>query len=431
MNHLVKNYDELAITEERKKLLQIIEFGIEEIKPDKIIKKNLKIENGKLFIQDKNFDLSQFKTITVLGIGKGSSLSFLALVEVLGGRFTQGMAIDIQQPATSNQQLSTNFKIFAGSHPIPDEKNLSFSKEAVSVLEKLGKNDLLITVIAGGGSALFCYPESELKGRKLLIKGLISRGVGIKEINVVRKHLSLVKGGGLAKIAYPATIIGLIFSDVSGNDLSVVASGPTVLDKTTVDDAKKVLEKYGLESGEFFETPKEEKYFEKVHNLLICSNRDALEKMAAKAREFALNLRIYRNDFESEAREAGRVLLSEAKKGELVLVGGETTVKLRGKPFDKTQGKGGRNQELVLGALKYLKEGETIISIASDGWDNTEAAGAIGDEETLRKVKELNLDINEYLDNNDSFNFFSKTGDQIFTGYTGVNVSDLILVYKK
>ena len=453
MGWLIRNYENLAITEERKKLFQLIDFGIEETKPEKLIKKSLKITKERLFIQDKVFDLTQFNKIVVLGIGKGSASASLALAEILGNHLTQGMVIDIQKPITSQQSPVSSFRISVGSHPLPTKKNYLFSRDAVSILKKLDKNDLLITVVCGGGSKLFCYPISELKGVKLF-KYLTARGVNIKEINTVRKHLSLVKGGGLAKIVYPATVIGLIFSDVPGNDISVVASGPTVYDKTTKKDAGRILKKY-LCKEEYprlsasisalvrvlKETPKDEKYFEKVHNFLISSNKSALEKMIEKAKKLGLKARIYKCDLEGEARKAGKILLSKAKKGELILVGGETTVKLKGKPFGRTpaegearqrrQGKGGRNQELVLGALRYLKPGEIIISIASDGWDNTEAAGAIGDQETLKKAKKLNLNINKYLDNNDSFHFFSKTGDLIFTGHTGINVSDLMLVYKK
>ena len=264
-----------------------------------------------------------------------------------------------------------------------------------------------------------------LKDKVQITKQLLKSTATIHEINTVRKHLSLVKGGGLAKIVYPATMISLIFSDVPSNDISFVASGPTVRDKTNIDDAKAILSKYNIKyDGEFFETPKEDKYFENVHNFILCSGKTVLSAMGKKAEEMDIQARVLRSDFEADADQACRILLENANSGELLLATGETTVKIKGK------GKGGRNQQLVLSALKYIKEGDVVISCASDGYDYTEAAGAIADSETLKKAKEYNLNIEEYINNNDSFHFFEKTKDQIMTGKTGLNVSDIFLVYK-
>ena len=443
MNRFIENYKDLAITEERKKLLQLIEIGLREIKPEGLLKKALKIRKGKLYIQNKAFDLSLFKKIIVLGIGKGSTLASTALAEILGKRLTGGIALDtvqyqeVRPPKIKDNVRRSNFpklEFLVGTHPLTSRKNVKATQKIIRLIKNLKKDNLLITFICGGGSALLCGSQKEFKNSILATKSLTQSGASILELNTVRKHFSLVKGGGLAKIAYPATVINLIFSDVPGNDISMVASGPTVFDKTTKKDARKILQKYNLSTSDvdrLRETPKDKKYFEKVYNFLVSSNKNVLEELKNKAEALGFKARIYKDNLEGEAQKVGKILLSKVRKRELILAGGETTVKLKGKPFEKPQGKGGRNQELVLGALKYLKEGEMIISIASDGWDNTEAAGAIGDQETLKKAKKLNLDIGDYLNNHDSFRFFKKTGDLIFTGHTGINVSDLMLVYRK
>ncbi len=418
---MIKNIEKLGVSEERKKLLEILDYGLECTRPKEAVKRSLSLQGDYLFIQGVNFDLTKFKSICVIGIGKSSGQACEALEEILGEKLSFGYCIDVVPASLRTIALTI------GEHKTLVKRNFSFSNAVVSSLRNLEKDDLVIAIISGGGSALFSYPyDSEHIVGRFLFEKLTQQGAKIQEINTVRKHLSLVKGGGLAKIVYPATLIGLIFSDVPGDDISFVASGPTVKDQTTVKDAMAILDKYNInEKIEFIETPKDDKYFERVFNFLVCSNGITLTAMKKKAEDLGLKARIWRRDFEADADLAAKILLDETEPGELLLAGGETTVRIRG------GGVGGRNQQLVLSALKVIKVGEIVISCASDGYDNSDAAGAIADYITLEKANQLNLDIQSYISNNDSFNFFSKTGDQIISGLTGINISDLFLIYKK
>lgn len=420
---LINNFRELATNKLRGDFLEVLEQGILGIHPKVILKNKINLEDDILKIEDKSFDLKNFKNIYVVGIGKTSGASCRILEEIIGDRISAGYCIDTHL----ERNLKTIVQII-GTHPYISKKNFSFSKAVVSTLEKTDKNDLVITVISGGGSALFCYPyETECVVGEKLFENLTRNGAHISEINIIRKHLSSVKGGGLAKIIYPATLISFIFSDVPGNDLSLIASGPTVKDSSTTDDAKNILRKYNIDSENinWIETPKDAKYFQDISNFLVCRNIDALNLMRDFLLKKGYKARLYKDDFQMEARSAGKFLLGQTQGDEVLLTGGETFVKIKG------SGKGGRNLEVTLGALENLKKDEFIISFASDGIDNTDSAGAIGDIETLEKSKKLGLSISNYLDNNDSYNFFEKTKNLIFTGPIEVNVSDIILTYKK
>ncbi len=418
---MIKNLKELSITPKRKKLLEILDYGLLQTKSNVVLKSQIKRDGDSLFIQDKLFDLKKYKQVIIIAIGKASGDTCKFLEKILEDKITKGYCIDV-----SDKKLRI-IKNTIGTHPFPSKKNVAFADSVISLVKDLKKDDLVVTVISGGGSSLFCMPfDTECEAGIEIFKELTKKGAVIKEINTVRKHLSLVKGGRLAKIIYPATTISLIFSDVPNNDISIVASGPTVKDNTTIKDARDILKKYNIKyKGKMFETPKEEKYFKNVFNLLVCSNKTTLNAMLKKATEFKISAKILSPDLQMNANEAGKFLLKNTKKGELLLTGGETTVKI------KEKGKGGRNQHTALSALKYLEKGDVVISCASDGYDYTEVAGAIADDEVIKKVKKLNLNIQEYIDKNDSFNFFKKTKDQIITGKTGLNVSDLFLVYKK
>ncbi len=418
---MINNLNEIATTKTRKKILEILDYGLEETRTSTILKNSVKLKRGILTIQKKDFDLSKSKRIFVLGIGKASGEACQYLEKLLGEKLTAGWCIDV------SKRKFNKIKFTLGSHPHSSNKNFEFTKKVVTAFSHLKEDDLVITVISGGGSALFYYPlEAKNTAQVDLFKKLTKNGANIKDINTVRKHLSFVKGGGLAKIIFPAKIISLIFSDVPGDSLTTIASGPLTKDSTTPKDAKKVLEKYKIKyEGNFLETPKEEKYFKNISNFIICSAGTLLSKMQEKAKKNKINAVIFKTDFQADADEAGKILLEKTNSGELLLAGGETTVKIEG------SGKGGRNQQVVLSALKYLKENELIISCASDGHDYTEAAGAVGDEETIKKAKELELDPEKFAKNNDSFNFFKKTKDHIMTGPTGINISDIFLIYKK
>jgi len=290
------------------------------------------------------------------------------------------------------------------------------------------EKDLVLVVICGGGSAMFEYPASvDLQTLTNTFKALLESGATISEMNIIRKHLSLVKGGGFAKHLYPATVVSLLFSDVPGNDMHVIASGPTVKDTVTVKDVLAVLSKYHITTvteQDFIEIPKDEKYFENVHNVIMVSNMTALTAMQEKAKVLGLSPRIFSDRVEGNAKEIGKKLIAETKKGEVLLAGGETTVHVTGK------GRGGRNQEVVLASLSFVDENTIVLSWDSDGIDFDTFAGAIGDKVTLKKEKELGLNAQSFLQEDNALVFWEKTGDGIITGKLESNVSDLFLIYK-
>lgn len=431
---MIKNFKDLAKNPLRRKALLIADAGYEAISIEKSVKEKIKIRNGVLEISGLNkIDLKRYKRIFIVGIGKGSALASINLAKILGKRLSGGIILDVIKVNTKPYTLNA----FQGTHPLPSKQNIKASQEIVRLAKGLKKGDLLITFICGGGSALFCGSNKELNASKTIFKKLTEAGVDIFELNTVRKHISEVKGGGLAQIAWPADVVSLIASDVLGNDLSMVASGPTVFDRTTKKDAEKILKKYLPRKSailsalirDLSETPKNKKYFKNVKNILFVSNKDALSAMAEKAKKLGFKPKIYSYTLRGEAKNSLLSLRKAVKKGEAVLAGGETIVNLKSKNLNLKLGKGGRNTESVLGALNFLHN-SVAISLASDGHDNTEAAGAIGDNLTIEKAKKMKLNPEKFLTAHDSFNFFKKTGDLIFTDKKSFNVADLMLVLR-
>ena len=430
----IKNFDKLAKTPQRKIVLNLVEEALSSIQSENVINNSIKIEGNVLTIMNNAFDLSKFDRVFLLGFGKGSAKNSKFIEEKLGEKLTEGYVIDLPANVTQALQAGTNpqtfkkIKFIKGTHPLPSQVNLDFVNNVLQRINNLTEKDLVVVVITGGGSALFETPyRASLEKLIETDRALLKSGANISEMNTVRKHLSKVKGGGLSKHLFPATVVSVIASDVPGNDLSIISSGPTVKDKTTVADALNIVDKYRLKDitrGDFTQTPKEDKYFEKVSNMLILSNQTALEAMKIKALELGYKTEIYSDKFESGARFAGLDLVKRASPNSILLVGGETTVKVTG------TGQGGRNQEVVLGALSFIDERTIISSFDSDGWDNSPFAGAIGDIHTINKAKGMNLEPSEFLKSNNSLKFFEKVGDGIETGRLPSNVSDLIIVYK-
>lgn len=421
---VIRNFDKLATSSLRRRALTIAEAGFEAINTTQAVERQFHYDSKKeiLDVLGQKFNLKNYKRIVCVGFGKAALEAVRAIEKVLRGRIACGYVIDLTQGRLENIVSKV------GVHPYPTLVNVQATKELVEMLEQCTQDDLVICVVSGGGSALLCYPyELSCESEVAIIKTLMAKGADIFELNTVRKHLSRVKGGQLAKIIYPATCISLIFSDVPGNDLSVVASGPTVKDTTTAGQAAEVLKKYDilqlcrLPYCKLVETPKEDKYFEKVYNLLFVSSTLALEAMKNKAEDLGFKTRIFSSAYQGEAKVLGPRIVSENKSGECLLGSGESTVKIIGK------GKGGRNQEMALAALPWLSDRQTFLCLASDGHDNTEAAGAMVDKLSLSKAKALSLNPADYLETNDSFNFFERIDDLVFTGLTGSNVSDFFI----
>ena len=422
--HSIKNFDELATTPNRKIALEIIETGLDAINTQKIIESAVSVVGNILFVKGKPFNLTKYNKIKVVGFGKSSCEAALALEKILGSRIDKGAVIGLSKVGTKY------IETFAGTHPRPSEMNIEAGKKIYEIVDNSDKRDLIVVIVSGGGSALLCYPESEANQGIKLYDASLKSDETIIEMNIVRKHLSLLKGGGLAKIAYPATIIGLIFSDVPGDVFEDVASGPTYKDKTTVADAQKIIDENNLGKFELIKTPKEDKYFDKVYNFVLVSNKTAVKAMEKKAEEFGLGANIISTELYDETNRALDKIFAAKKNNSVILAAGEPRIVVK-----KGGGKGGRNLHMGLEVLKNkmikADNDSVFISFASDGMDNSDAAGAIVDKKTIEKVEKLNLNVSDYLERSDSYNFFQKSGDMIMTGATGANVSDLMILLTK
>ena len=422
MKNWIKNWDELATTPNRKITLEIINSGLNAINTEIVMLNSVKLDNNILNVGGQNFDLNDFKNIKVVGFGKSSSEAAVALEEILGDKITAGAVIGLEKVDCKH------IETFAGTHPRPSVVNIEAGKKIYEIIKDSTEEDLIVVLVSGGGSALLCYPEIEyLEGAKLY-DSFLKTGGTISEMNTVRKHLSMLKGGGLAKIAYPATVIGLIFSDVPGDIFENVASGATYEDKTTVADAQKIITENNLGDFDLIETPKEDKYFEKVHNFVLVSNKTAVEAMAKESEKLGLSVKIVSTDLYDEVDEALKKIFYEQKENVVTLAAGEPSVII-----PRNAGKGGRNLHMGLEAIKnkLISDDSVFISFASDGMDNSDVAGAIVDKSTIEKAEKIGLDANDYSDRFDSYNFFQKTGDTIITGPTGANVSDLMILLTK
>ncbi|OGI70992.1 hypothetical protein A3B84_02335 [Candidatus Nomurabacteria bacterium RIFCSPHIGHO2_02_FULL_35_13] len=430
MRNWIKNFNDLATTPNRKMALEIMEAGLSAISTKKIVESSVSVVGNILFIKGKPFNLAKYKKIKIVGFGKSSCGAALILEEILGPRINEGAVIGL------NKVDSKYIETFSGTHPRPSEANAEAGKKIYEILDNSDENDLIIALISGGGSALLCYGEDECKAGAKLYDSFLKSGKTITEINTVRKHLSLLKGGGLAKIAYPATVVGLIFSDIPGDNFENVASGPTYRDKTTIKDAEKISRENNLGDFNLIETPKKDKYFDNVYNFILVSNKTAIEAMTQKAQELNLKVNIVSTDLYDEVNKAlekifrGRTSENSLRFDleEVVLAAGEPSIIIK-----KDAGKGGRNLHMGLSAIKkeLIDENSVFISFASDGMDDSDVSGAIVDKNTIEKSEKLNLNIDDYLNRFDSYTFFQKTGDIIMTGPTGSNVSDLMILLTK
>lgn len=419
--NFVKNGADLARTKERSDALEIVEAGLKSIDTGNAIREKFYLEGDVLHADGKTFDLNNFERVKVFAFGKASVDAVKILEEILGDKITSGVALD------KKSYKGNKVEVFEGTHPLPTKANAEASARIANESKELSEKDLAVVVVSGGGSALLCYPEMECDQGSALYKAFLGTGGSIRDINIVRKHISDIKGGGLAKFLYPATVISLVLCDVSGEYFEEVASGPTYQDKTSIEDAKNILEKFNIKE-EFVlnETPKDDKYFEKVLNIPIVSNVKALNAMKEKAESLGYKATVLGSEFYNEPTEVMKQMLSTVTPKSVVLGGGEPSMKI----FVK--GSGGRNQYTVVCALKEMSEEDVFVSFASDGIDNqSKYAGAISDKESLDIVKEKNIDIDKVLVNFDTEPVFVETKDLIETGETGSNVSDLFFLLRK
>lgn len=433
----------------RKNAETIYRRAIEAVNPITAINSHVKRRGQQLICDGKIFNLEQFRHIYLVGAGKAGAAMAAAMEELLGDQMTAGLVVVKYGHLAPVKKT----KIIEAGHPLPDQKGVEGANELGSLLKQTTAEDLVICLISGGGSALLPLPAAglTLDEKQNTTQALLACGADITEINAIRKHLSQLKGGQLARLIAPATTISLILSDVIGDPLDSIASGPTVGDPTTFDQCLNIIEKYNLSTtlpatvinhlqqgaaGAISETPKpEDSLFSRVSNYIIASNRQAVEAAAEMARGLGYQPLILSTFIEGETREIARMHSAIAKEihhsgnpltpPSCIITGGETTVSITG------NGLGGRNQEFVLAAALDIDglPNTVIVSIGTDGTDGpTDAAGAIADGQTVKRAFNLGLNPRKYLDNNDAYNFFSPLGDLLITGPTNTNVMDIHLI---
>ena len=423
--------------------------GVKAVNPSTAVLSHVKCQQDRLTVDDRSYDLSDYERVFVIGAGKASAAMAQPIEKLLGSRLNEGVVQVKYGHGVPLEKIHIN----EAGHPVPDEAGMKGAKQIVDILTQTREKDIILFLISGGGSALLpCpVPDISLKAKQQSTQCLLESGVTIQEMNAVRKHISRLKGGQLAKLAYPSTLVSLILSDVIGDDLSSIASGPTVPDSTTFSDCLHIVEKYGIGDkipaavlrhiergvrGEIEDTPKaKDVAFQRTQNVIIGSNRLAVAAAKRKAAELGYHSLVLSTMIEGETRDVAKVHTAIAKevvktgnpvpRPACIISGGETTVTIRGK------GLGGRNQEFVLASAIEIEglENVVILSGGTDGTDGpTDAAGALADGTTLARAISWGLDAESYLRENDSYRFFQPLGDLLITGPTYTNVMDLRLV---
>jgi glycerate 2-kinase len=433
----------------RKHANQIFRHVLDILDPGQLVKEKVSIRDSTLIVEEREYNLNNYENIYVVGGGKACAPMAKAMEGLLGDKIDNGIIVVKYDHGLSLKKIET----VEASHPIPDENGERGASDILRLLSGTGEKELIICLISGGGSALLVQPHKgiTLQDIQTASTELLACGATIDEINTVRKHLSSIKGGQLAKAAYPSTLITLMLSDVVGDPMDIIASGPTVPDESTFEDAYAIIQKYTLEEkvsnsvcgflrsgkmGEIEETPEHgNKIFDNTQNVIVGSNKIALNAAEKRAKDMGYNTIVLSSLVEGESREAAKFFAAIAKevsrtgtpvsKPACIIAGGETTVTIRGK------GKGGRNQEFTLSAAIEIEgfEGVVILSAGTDGTDGpTDATGAIVDSNTCKDArKKFNLNAEEFLSRNDSYSFFKKTGEHIVTGPTMTNVMDIMI----
>jgi len=418
MIRTVQNFNQLATSRPRKDALEIVEAAYAAIDTKTVLKQSITVIDNIMTVMGERFDLNEYEHIYIIGFGKVSCRAAYVLEELLQGKVKEGAVVGIKE--VTCQVVDT----YAGTHPLPSRLNFTATMHVEEIARKAKENDLVLVVVSGGGSALLCSSLEEAEQGQRLYTAFLHSGGTIEELNIVRRHISKLKGGGLAKALYPATVVSLIFSDVPGGDMASIASGPTMQSGTTIKDAQAIIDKYNLGSYQLVETPDEEKYFERVKNILVASNLTALKAMENAATSLGYTASLVSATVYATPVETKEVLMNQVSPQQVLCFGGETKMVVP----ENADGVGGRNTHLGLFMLDYLAKGQVFVSFASDGKDNTDAAGVIVDSETLEKARKLWLDHKIYAENCDSYTFFKQTADLLFTTPLESNVADLMLL---
>jgi glycerate 2-kinase len=437
----------------REVIVAVQQAALAAVEPGAAVRRQVQRQGERLVIGERTYDLATVERIWVVGGGKAAAAMVAALHGILGEQPTGGLVVT--KVGHVDPRLATGpVEIVEAGHPVPDEAGVRATRRMADLLAGTTERDLVLAVISGGGSALMTLPAAglslaDLQGTTDL---LLRSGASIVELNAVRKHLSQIKGGEMARLARQAPVAALILSDVVGDPLDAIASGPLSPDPTTFADAWAVLERYGLvervpravrerlragREGHLPDTPKPgAALFERMHTLIVGSNRLAAEAAVEAARARGLNALLLSTFVEGEARQVARVAAAlarevagydrPARRPACLVWGGETTVTVRG------EGKGGRNQELALAASLAMEgvPGVVLVALGTDGTDGpTDAAGAVATGETVARARSLGLDPAAHLADNDAYPFFDALDDLIRTGPTGTNVNDLMFVF--
>ncbi len=435
----------------RKTAQQIIEAALEAVDPARAVKQALSLEGDRLSVAGQQVDLSAYKRIVAVGAGKAGAPMARALEEVLGDRLSEGRVVVKDGHTGATDKIA----IEEASHPVPDQRGVDAGQRiAQLVIDNAAEDTLFFCLLSGGGSALLVAPVEgvSLADKQETTRLMLACGADIGEINAIRKHLSQLKGGNLARLAAPGKVISLIISDVVADRLDVIASGPTVPDHSSWQDCREILSRHGIwdkvpapvreriEAGLTGKIPDTLKPGDPelagVINLIASNNRQAVDRAKAKASELGLTPLVLSTTIEGETKDIARMhaaLASEAlASGQplappcCLISGGETTVNL-----GEEHGLGGRNQEFALAAALDLAgvEGVLAVSVGTDGTDGpTDAAGAWADGQTVERALTLGLKAGDFLARHDAYNFFEPLKDLIITGPTRTNVMDLRLI---
>lgn len=433
----------------RRAAREIFDAAVRAVDPAEAIRRHVVRNGARLTIGRERVDLTRAGQIVVVGLGKAGAPMAAAVEEILGDRISRGVVVTKYGHAQPTQVI----RIHEAGHPVPDDAGIAGAQAVLDHVTGLGPDDVVLVLISGGGSALTPAPVDgiTLGEKQALTKALLACGADIREMNTLRKHISRIKGGQLARAAAPARVFTLILSDIVGDPLDAIASGPTVPDPRTYADALAILDKYGIRrdvpasirahleagaAGKVPETPKpDDPLFRRVASVMVASNIQALEAAQAEAKRLGFRTMILSSFIEGETREIARMHAALAlevrasghplRPPACLITGGETTVTLKG------TGKGGRNQEFALAAALDIAgvPDVVILSAGTDGTDGpTDAAGAVADGDTVARAHAAGLAPRAVLDGNDAYPFFERLGDLVITGPTRTNVMDVRLV---